>query len=459
MDIGGFIGRFHPLFVHLPIGLLLLAGIFEYFARKPRYNKLHQAVVLTLFIGALSAIFSSVSGWLLANRGAYIERSLFLHRWLGIAVAVFATLCWLIKTKRLNLSLKAFQAFMILMIAGIFATGHYGGNMTHGEDYLLEYAPAFVKNIFEKEKKTKAELDVENLSSIKIYDHLLSPVFEDHCWKCHNPNNTLGGLDMTTKVSFLKGGLTGVALEKGEAYKSLVFERITLPTSNRKSMPPAGLALPYNQIKLIEWWINTGATFEKNLEELEISADIKLLLTEMYGISFLKKSAIEMLEVDAANAKDMDLIREAGFQLSEIAEGNNLLDVKAKSGAIANFEILLKAKDQIGWLDVSDAEIDDSQVTVVAQLPHLTRLNLKGTAIGNVDVQALEKLSLLESLNLIGTNITDEGLAYLKNLSSLNTVYLWQTKVSAEAIKTLQEQRPDLEVIQGFKFKEIPGKK
>ena len=247
MDFGGFIGRFHPLFVHLPIGLLILAGLFEYFGRKPKYQKLQNAVAFTLFIGAVSAIFSSVSGWLLANRGEYIERSLFLHRWLGIAVAVFATLCWLIKSKRVNLGASTFKVFMTIMVVGVFATGHYGGQMTHGDDYLSEYAPDFVKNLFGKTKSEKTVYSFADSKSVKIYQDLLSPVFEDQCWKCHNPDNALGGLDMSTKAAFLKGGLSGVIVENGSAYQSELFNRITLPASDRKAMPTSGLTLPYNQ--------------------------------------------------------------------------------------------------------------------------------------------------------------------------------------------------------------------
>lgn len=456
MDFGGFIGRFHPLFVHLPIGLLILAGVFEYLGRKPKYQKLQQAVTMTLFIGALSAIFSSVSGWLLANRGAYIEQSLFLHRWLGIAVAVFATLCWLIKTKRLNLSTGIFNGLLGVMVLGVFATGHFGGAMTHGDDYLVEYAPAFLKNILGKKEAEAGGYDFENVEDIQVYQDLLRPVFEDKCWKCHNPNNALGGLDMSTKEAFLKGGLTGSLVEKGAAYESLLFTRITLPASDRKAMPPVGLPLPYDQIRLIEWWINAGASFEEKLDALEMPSAIKRLLTEVYGISFLQRSAIESIEVAPANPEALKNIRQKGFNVNSLAEGNNLLELSVNIGkeerSTLDFLALVELKNQITWLDVSASSLDVRALAVIAQCKNLTRLKLNENPIADSDLKTLETLPLLESLNLIGTKITDQGLESIRKMPALKTVFLWQTEVSEAAINQLEEERPDLEIVRGFQF-------
>jgi len=457
MDLGGFIGRFHPLFVHLPIGLLLLAGIFEYFARKPKYNILHKAIEITLFIGALSAIFASISGWLLANRGAYIERSLFLHRWIGIAVAVFATLCWLIKTKRLNISTGIFKILLIAMTFGVFGAGHFGGQMTHGDDYLLEYAPSFLKNILsEKEEETIAE-DFGNPESVKIYDQLLAPVFENKCWKCHHPDNALGGLDMTTKTAFLKGGTNGEVLENGEAYQSEIFKRITLPSTDRKSMPPVGLALSFNKTKLIEWWINTGASFEKTLGELELSADVKNLLAEEYGISFIKKSALEKIEVAPANPSDISQVKDAGFNIKNISEDNHLLDVEIQTkGEVLSsnqLDLLLKIKNQITWLALPDSKITDAQMEQISQFQNLTRLRLQNNPITDIGVQKIENLPILESLNLVGTAISDEAIFPIQKMISLKSLYIFQTKITDEAIESLISTQPELEVVKAFQFR------
>lgn len=457
MDFGGFIGRFHPLLVHLPIGLLLLAGIFEYLGRKRKYQKLNDAVATVLLIGALFAMFSAISGWLLANHGAYIERSLFLHRWLGISVAVLAVVCWLIKTNTIRLDTPVFRSLLGILVIGLFATGHYGGNMTHGEGYLFDYAPSFLKNIFGVKKTEKPVYHFEKAATIRIYADLLLPVFENRCWKCHKPDNPLGGLDLTTKASFLKGGDKEDILEAGDAYRSELFKRITLPASYSKAMPSVGLPLTYHQIRLIEWWINTGASFEKTLGDFDIPADIQNLLNEEYGISFKQKSAIEAIGVDTAKPEDIDSVSANGFLVQRISENNNLLDIEYKGTgqdiSRDQFDALLKIKNQITWLTLQDAKISESQMAVIGQMQNLTRLRLQNNPITDAGLQKIESLPFLESLNLIGTDITDEALASIKKMPELKSVYLWQTNISEEAIGQLKKERPDLEIVQGFQFK------
>lgn len=453
MDFGGFIGRFHPLLVHMPIGLLILAGLLEYFARKPKYQKLSGVVGFTLFLGALFAVFSCVSGWLLANRGAYIERSLFLHRWLGIAVAVFAVLCWLIKTERLKKAAGAFKYLMVLMVAGIFATGHFGGNMTHGEDYLMEYAPDFLKNVLGSKKEVKPEYDFQNPDSVGVYADLLAPLFEDRCWKCHRPENQLGDLDMTTKQAFLKGGLHGEILEPGLAHESMLFERITLPVSDRESMPPFGLPLSFNQLRLVEWWIDNGASFEKMLGDFEIAPDIENLLQLEYGISFKQKDLTDRIVVTKADSTAVQQLSDNGFKIKDIAEGSNLLEVTLNRKA--DLSGLSKIKNQITWLSLTDVSLSDDDLKVVAEFANLTRLRIQNNPITDVGLDHIKQLSLLQSLNLNGTAISDEALKIIEIFPALETLYIFETKVSESAVEALKSAKPDLEVIQAFQFKTI----
>jgi hypothetical protein len=66
-----FIGRFHPVLVHLPIGVLLLAALFQWLSRKEKYQSLSFAVSISLFWGMISAILACISGYLLSNSGDY----------------------------------------------------------------------------------------------------------------------------------------------------------------------------------------------------------------------------------------------------------------------------------------------------------------------------------------------------------------------------------------------------
>src|SRR3712207_5442639 len=94
-----FLGRFHPLLVHLPIGFLLIGFLLELFSRLPRYQAYGHAVSFVLFLGAWSAILAAGLGYLLSLGGGYDEDLLALHQWMGIGVAVAALASLFLKTR------------------------------------------------------------------------------------------------------------------------------------------------------------------------------------------------------------------------------------------------------------------------------------------------------------------------------------------------------------------------
>ena len=89
--MSSFIGRFHPLLVHLPIGILLLAGLFSFLIKKEKYAALKPALGIALFWGMWSAIASCITGFLLSKSGDYDETAVNQHQWLGIATAITAS--------------------------------------------------------------------------------------------------------------------------------------------------------------------------------------------------------------------------------------------------------------------------------------------------------------------------------------------------------------------------------
>src|SRR5918996_5672848 len=78
-DLVLFIGRFHPLIVHLPIGLLLFAAVLEGAARFRRFRRHRSLSALVLFLGAVSAVAAVVSGLLHLLEGGYDEALVASH--------------------------------------------------------------------------------------------------------------------------------------------------------------------------------------------------------------------------------------------------------------------------------------------------------------------------------------------------------------------------------------------
>ncbi|MEN0051652.1 MAG: DUF2231 domain-containing protein, partial [Bacteroidota bacterium] len=187
-----FIGRFHPLVVHLPIGFLILGVLMEFFFREGEGTK--KVIAFTWLMGGLGAAASAFIGWLLANEGGYNEDTLFWHRWIGIGLTVVAFAGWWVKSGRLELGKVGNWALNIGVIVALSVVGHLGGNMTHGSDYLIENAPEPIKAILGEEEVEEVDKVISKTAdSIGIYADLIAPVFEEKCNRCHDDEIQRGG--------------------------------------------------------------------------------------------------------------------------------------------------------------------------------------------------------------------------------------------------------------------------
>lgn len=82
-NFGLFIGRFHIILLHLPIGFLLLLAGLELAARLPRFRNANASAGYILVLAAPASVLTAGCGWLLAGSGGYDAQLLFWHRWLG----------------------------------------------------------------------------------------------------------------------------------------------------------------------------------------------------------------------------------------------------------------------------------------------------------------------------------------------------------------------------------------
>lgn len=92
-----FFGRLHPLVLHFPIALLLLAAAVEgvrCFRIDPRLARL---TVFLLALGSVGAVAAAGTGWVFAREShpePALRATLQWHRWLGVSTAVLAVLAW-----------------------------------------------------------------------------------------------------------------------------------------------------------------------------------------------------------------------------------------------------------------------------------------------------------------------------------------------------------------------------
>ena len=440
-----FIGRFHPVFVHLPIGFLLLAMLMEFFNSKLHSKNMDAAILFALKLGAVSTMVAASMGWLLANEGGYNESHLFWHRWLGISVGILSIIALAIKAELLAIPEGAYKIGLLAMLALLMATGHLGGNMTHGASYLTEYLP------FGNAKETTPQKVFNNPDSVFVYQDLIQPMLEKRCFECHNQDKDNGGLQMQTAELLGKGGDGGPVLVNGKAMDSELFKRITKDPTSKKFMPIGGKThLGFDEVKLIGWWIDEGAAFDTPISEMSIPKDVKYILENNLKVSLTKKSYVETATVTPVANTIMEHLTELGFSGSPLASGNNFLDIRynklGETPSISDLAILAQAKEQITWLNLANRNISDEMLDIIGTFSNLTRLQIQQNPITDKGIAALAKLKNLENLNLYGTKITDTALGTLEHLPNLEKLFLWQTKVSPESVENIQSKLPKLKI-------------
>ncbi len=453
-DLVGFLGRFHPIVVHLPIGFLLLGILLEYLTRKSGLE-LGKAKSWIFLAGALAAVLAAGLGWMLASDGGYGENTLFWHRWLGIGVAVVAVLLWLVSTGRFTLSSTIYKLSLLVLIGLLVVTGHLGGNLTHGANYLLEYAPEPMAKLLGSAPPAAIEISADP-DSVVVFTDLIQPMLENRCVQCHNSEKKKGDLDLSTPEAILAGGDDGEVIQPGNAQESELFNRITLPQDHKKFMPTDGnTPLSYHQVRLISWWIDAGADFEATVLATGVPPDIKFLLAQNYQLDSDPKPYVERAQVTAAPDDQLIKLQEAGFYAQPIASNNNFIEVKKKKSAELQKESLSligNVSRQVTWLHLSEAGLSDEDLSFLGELENLTLLRLDNNAITDRGVKYLEGLPHLESLNLYGTQVSGEILESLKTLPELKKVFLWQTKVSPQEVSAIREALPHLEVDAGMEL-------
>ena len=151
-DFFMFLGRFHPLVLHLPLGILALVLCFELYAFIKKSDQLHIANYLGLGVGAISAWIAVLFGSFLAMSNDFNPELINRHGWLGFILAICTTIAFLTKKSYIRSEQqneKARKASLAaLLVCGILMSlvGHDGGSLSHGKNYLFDYAPNFVRN-------------------------------------------------------------------------------------------------------------------------------------------------------------------------------------------------------------------------------------------------------------------------------------------------------------------------
>ena len=452
-NVVAFLGRFHPLVVHLPIGILLLAGLMQLISfRGKNYERaLKPAISFTLFWGGISSLAAIFIGWLLSFQGGYDVDTLFWHKWLGILLTILTFLAWLLKTNKIKLQNYYFYIILGLLITLVGVTGHLGGSLTHGDTYLTQYAPNFIKKIAGVEIETDNNLLVNmHPDSINVFPYLIQPVLDKKCTSCHNANKLEGGLLLTNYKDIIKGGDNGTIINTKSPFKSEWLNRITLPKQHKKFMPPKGAPMTYGEIQIIEWWMRNGADSISKYTSYEgLDKELINTLLRDYNLDYNIKAHYEKVQVDSLSVSVVKELINNQFTIDFMGESNNMISVSYQGDSIrkSQMEKLLLAKDQITWLNLSNCNLTDDLLGIIEGLTNLTRLNMHSNPISDKSISYFENFEYLTSINLYNTKITNKSLEKLLTLPSLSNLYIWKTGITDEEIETVSNEYPNIEIV------------
>lgn len=326
-----FIGRFHPIILHLPVGALGLLCLFELICSTRRgEEKFGEASLLMLMVGAAGAVMAVMAGIMLSREGGYVGGNFTLHQTMGILGTSGVLIALVVRITAMGRGsmelLNAYRALYFISF-GIMGLGaHFGGNISHGNKFLTEHAPAFIKNpmiamekfllgFVEKPKaepeptpdpktepkvEPKAEPKVEPPTTPNtpptpptpptpaptptapasdeklVFQHVILPVLTGKCNKCHSEEKSKGDLRMDTYEMAMKGGENGKNFVAGNLEESLSIARIMLPDSDDEHMPPEGKdQLTPEEIALLKWWVQQGASGTQKVSDAAFPAELK----------------------------------------------------------------------------------------------------------------------------------------------------------------------------------------
>ncbi len=143
MNFAQLFGRLHPLVLHFPVALIVLAAVVETVRLKWDRPALAQLVPFLLAIGALGALAASVTGWVFAHDFFPAPSDAWMltwYRWLGIATTVLAGIAaWIARrhayaARSRDRWLRHAAVWLTAIILTV--TAHLGALMVWGADYF-----------------------------------------------------------------------------------------------------------------------------------------------------------------------------------------------------------------------------------------------------------------------------------------------------------------------------------
>ena len=423
------IGKLHPLVLHFPVVFGILIAIYFLFFQHRRFPV--DTEKLLLGINALIASGVVICGLLLSKQNAYDSDLLNLHKWGGIAIALLSWL--LIYILDLKIRFKKYLAFLFLAV--LIGSTHKGAQLTHGVNAL-----SFPESIVSKtENKTVPD------STATLYETGIAPILAQKCISCHGADKIKGNLQLNTPANILKGGKHGDIL-KGDLNNAAIFlERIHLPQTAEKHMPPDGkLQLTSDELTLLSKWIKGGANFKIRLSQLSQNDSLLLLTKNIVPVSNPK--------FEPKNLPDLKEFNSNYCSTNYLFNGSDEIEINFFQGSFYNHENLKKLekiKNQIIILNMQGMPLKKEDLDIILQFKNLQKLNLNNTKLDIASLDILKSLPKLKSVSICGIEFDEAALNKFLDKSGFSELNVWTKNGTQKQLEKLIAKYPNIKIIVG----------
>ncbi len=424
------LGRAHPLILHFPIVLLLMAVALFWIRDK----KLKEIGTWILLLGANLTGITVLAGLLLANED-YDGDMLIWHQWLGVASLGLSVLIYFYRNKS-SAFLKTSTGTLAI---AIILTGHFGADLTHGEDFLL--AP-----IQSQEEEFVALDDAE------VFQHMVKPILEAKCVACHKEGKVKGELRLDELAGLQKGGKNGPFVVPGDLKESLLIQRIHLPEDSKEHMPPKNKAqLTDEELEILQLWVESGSSFEQKVTELKSDAPL-------YQLASNRFSNQKNYTFDAASESDIEELNNFFRKVTPVFPGSPALEVAYYGTSAfdpASLKDLKSVKEQVVKLNLNRMPLESVDLGFLKDLQNLEELQLNFTGVNLTQISNFEGLDNLRNLALSGNNLGPDAVTALGKLQQIKRLFLWNSGLDALSQQKLSEALPSASIDYGFDGKGV----